>query len=55
MTARRVSLLFAIGIAIIALAAWMSSRNQTGDDSIAGTTVLPGLEGALKIGRASCR
>jgi hypothetical protein len=47
MTARRVTLLFAIGIAIIALGAWVSSRNQTGNDSIAGTLVLPGLEGAL--------
>jgi len=47
MTARRVTLLFAIGIVIIALAAWMSSRNQTGDDSIAGTAVLPGLERSL--------
>jgi hypothetical protein len=47
MTARRVTLLFAIGIVIIALAAWVSSRNQTGDDSVAGTAVLPGLQGAL--------
>jgi hypothetical protein len=47
MTARRVTLLFAIGIVIIALAAWVSSRNQTGDDSVAGTAVLPGLEGSL--------
>jgi hypothetical protein len=44
MTARRVTLLFAIGIVIIALAAWVSSRSQTGRDSIAGTVVLPGLE-----------
>ena len=47
MTARRVTLLFAIGIAIIALAAWVSSRSQTGGDSIAGATVLPGLETSL--------
>lgn len=47
MTARRVTLLFAIGIAIIALAAWVSGRSQTGEDSVAGTTVLPGLEGSL--------
>ena len=47
MTARRVTLLFAIGIVIIALAAWVSSRNQTGDDSVAGTAVLPGLRGSL--------
>jgi hypothetical protein len=47
MTARRLSLLFAIGIAVIALAAWVSSRNQTGEHSIAGTLVLPGLEGSL--------
>ena len=47
MTARRVTLLFVIGIVIIALAAWVSSRSQTGGDSIAGTTVLPGLERAL--------
>ncbi len=47
MTARRVSLLFAIGIAVIALAAWVSSRNRTGEPSIAGARVLPGLEGAL--------
>ncbi|HEY1889051.1 MAG TPA: DUF4340 domain-containing protein [Steroidobacteraceae bacterium] len=44
MTARRVTLLFAIGIVIIALAAWVSSRGQTGEDSIAGAVVLPGLE-----------
>jgi hypothetical protein len=47
MTARRLSLLFAIGIAVIALAAWVSSRHQAGEHSIAGTVVLPGLEGAL--------
>ena len=47
MTARRVSVLFGIGIAIIALAAWVSSRNQSGGESIAGTAVLPGLEGSL--------
>jgi len=47
MTARRVTLLFAIGIVIIALAAWVSSRNQTGSDSVAGTAVLPGLEASL--------
>lgn len=47
MTARRVTLLFAVGIVIIALAAWVSSRSQTGTDSIAGTAVLPGLQGAL--------
>ena len=47
MTARRVTLLFAIGIVIMALAAWMSSRNQSGEDSVAGTAVLPGLEGSL--------
>ncbi|HEY6515419.1 MAG TPA: DUF4340 domain-containing protein [Steroidobacteraceae bacterium] len=44
MTARRVTLLFAIGIVIIALAAWVSSHSQTGEDSIAGAVVLPGLE-----------
>jgi Domain of unknown function (DUF4340) len=47
MTARRVTLLSAIGIVIIALAAWVSSRSQTGNDSVAGTTVLPGLESSL--------
>ncbi|HJS88626.1 MAG TPA: DUF4340 domain-containing protein [Steroidobacteraceae bacterium] len=47
MTARRVAVLFGIGILIIALAAWVSSRSQTGEDSIAGTAVLPGLEGSL--------
>ena len=47
MTARRVSLLFAIGIAVIALAVWVSSRSQTGESSIAGTRVLPGLESSL--------
>jgi hypothetical protein len=47
MTARRVTLLFAVGIVIIALAAWVSNRSQTGDDSVAGTAVLPGLEGSL--------
>jgi hypothetical protein len=35
--------LFAIGILIIGLAAWVASRSQTGGDSIAGP-VLPGLE-----------
>ncbi len=43
MTARRVTLLFAIGLVVIASAVWMSSRNQSGGDSIAGTKVLPGL------------
>ena len=47
MTARRVTLLFAIGIVVIALAAWVSSRNQSGQDSLAGTPVLPGLEGTV--------
>ncbi|MGH8303813.1 MAG: DUF4340 domain-containing protein, partial [Steroidobacteraceae bacterium] len=47
MTARRLTLLFAIGIAVIALAAWVSTRSQGGRDPVAGTTVLPGLEGAL--------
>ena len=47
MTARRVTLLFAIGLVIIALAAWVSSRNQSDNDSIAGTAVLPGLDGSL--------
>ena len=47
MTARRVALLFAIGIVIIALAAWVSSRSQTGPDAAANTRVLPGLESAL--------
>jgi hypothetical protein len=47
MTARRVTLLFVIGIVIIALAAWVSGRGQTGNDSIAGTAVLPGLESSL--------
>jgi Domain of unknown function (DUF4340) len=47
MTARRVSLLFAIGIVVIALAVWVSSRNPTAEDSMAGAAVLPGLEGSL--------
>ncbi|MDE2052245.1 MAG: DUF4340 domain-containing protein, partial [Gammaproteobacteria bacterium] len=47
MTARRVTLLFAIGIVVIALAAWVSTRSQSGRDSVAGTAVLPGLEGAV--------
>lgn len=47
MTARRVTLLFAIGAVIIALATWVSSRSHTDDDSVAGTRVLPGLESAL--------
>jgi hypothetical protein len=47
MTARRVSILFAIGIAVVALAVWVSTRNQGGEGSIAGTRVLPGLEGSL--------
>jgi len=47
MTARRVSILFAIGIVVLALAAWVSTRSQTGQDSIAGTAVLPGLEGSV--------
>lgn len=47
MSARRVGILFAIGIAIIALAVWVSSRGQSDQDSIAGTSVLPGLEGSL--------
>jgi hypothetical protein len=46
MTARRVTLLAAIGIVVIALAAWVSSRGRPGD-SIAGTKVLPGLESSL--------
>ena len=47
MSARRVTLLFGIGIVIVALAAWVSTRTQTDGDSIAGTTVLPGLEGSV--------
>lgn len=47
MTARRVTLLAAIGIAVIALAVWVSSHGQSGGDSIAGTKVLPGLESSL--------
>jgi Domain of unknown function (DUF4340) len=47
MTARRVALLFAIGMVVIALAAWVSSRNQSEESSIAGTLVLPGLHGSL--------
>jgi Domain of unknown function (DUF4340) len=47
MSARRVGILFAIGIVIVALAAWVSSRGQRDQDAIAGTSVLPGLEGSL--------
>jgi len=47
MTSRGVTLLFAIGIIVIALAAWISGRGQPGEDSIAGTTVLPGLESSV--------
>jgi hypothetical protein len=47
MTARRVSILFAIGVIVIALAAWVSGRSQRGGSSVAGTAVLPGLEGSL--------
>lgn len=47
MTARRVSVLFAIGIAVVALAVWVSSRSPSGESSIAGTRVLPGLESSL--------
>ncbi len=47
MSARRVTLLFAIGLVIIALAAWVSGRGPSDGDSIAGTTVLPGLESSL--------
>ena len=47
MTARRVMLLFGIGIVVIASAVWMSSRSETGQDSIAGTRVLPGLESSV--------
>src|SRR5512146_2486684 len=47
MTPRRVTLLFAIGIAVVALAAWISTRNQGSQDSVAGIAVLPGLEGAV--------
>lgn len=47
MTARRVSILFAIGIVIIALAAWVSSRNGSGESPVAGTLVLPGLQSSL--------
>lgn len=47
MTARRLMLLAAIGIAVIALAVWVSSRGETGEDSVAGTRVLPGLERSL--------
>lgn len=47
MTTRRVTLLFAIGILVIALAAWISTRGQGGEDPVAGTAVLPGLQGAV--------
>lgn len=47
MSSRRVTLLFAIAIVVIALAAWVSSRSQTGEGSMAGTRVLPGLQSSL--------
>lgn len=47
MTARRVSILFAIGIVIIALAVWVSSRSESGESPIVGTLVLPGLQSSL--------
>ncbi len=47
MSARRVTLLVVIGLIVIASAVWLSSRNQTGEDSVAGTRVLPGLESSV--------
>jgi hypothetical protein len=47
MSARRVTLLFVIGLIVIAAAVWVSSRNQTHEDSAAGTRVLPGLESSV--------
>ena len=47
MTARRVTLLFAIGIVVTVLAVWVSGRSQSARDSIAGTKVLPGLESSV--------
>jgi hypothetical protein len=47
MTARRVTLLFAMGIAVLVLAVWMSGRSQSARDSIVGSKVLPGLESSV--------
>lgn len=48
MTPRRLVALFAAGILVIGLAAWVATRNQYGArNSVAGMIVLPGLEQAL--------
>jgi hypothetical protein len=48
MTPRRLVALFAAGILVIGLAAWVATRNPYGArNSVAGTLVLPGLERSL--------
>jgi hypothetical protein len=48
MTPRRLLALFAVGILVLGLAAWIATRNPYGPRaSIAGTPVLPGLEHSL--------
>ncbi|MGH8209739.1 MAG: DUF4340 domain-containing protein [Steroidobacteraceae bacterium] len=47
MTPRRVALLLAAGIVIIAFAIWLSSKRHLDRATLAGDLVLPGLENAL--------
>ena len=47
MTGRRVFLLLAAGLIVIAFAVWVSSHRHLEHASLAGDLVLPGLEGAL--------
>lgn len=43
MSQRNLAILFAVSIAVLALAVWVAHREQRGSASIAGATVLPGL------------
>lgn len=47
MTPRRVLILLAAGIVIIAIAVWLSSKRHLERSTMAGDTVLPGLEKAI--------
>lgn len=47
MTPRRVGMLLAAGIVVIAFAVWLSSQRHLERATLAGDTVLPGLEKAL--------
>jgi len=47
MTQRRLILLFAVSLIVLALAVWVTNREQNSGASLAGARVLPGLRAAL--------